>query len=142
MAQMLKPGSEHYEENSEHSGGSSEHSISDPCCGSGVMMIATCKTMTNAQLDDTIFVGQDIDITCVMMCALNFVFFNLNGYVILGNSLAGEIRRVFQTIRSYMGGSIIEVPIETIPVPEMKIIEKAVREPAMPKLFQPTLFGQ
>jgi len=124
MAQILAP----------HSG-----SISDPCCGSGVMMIAACKTMTGAQLDDALFVGQDIDFTCVIMCALNFVFFNLNGYVILGNSLAMEMRRVFKITRSYMGGSIVEVPVESIPVPEMKIIEKAVREP---RLVQPGLFGQ
>jgi type I restriction-modification system DNA methylase subunit len=55
--------------------------INDCACGSGVMLIAACKTMTNEQLDKTVFVGQDIDFTCVMMCALNLTFFNLHGYV-------------------------------------------------------------
>jgi type I restriction-modification system DNA methylase subunit len=125
MAQMLQP-----------TGGC----INDPCCGSGLMFIAAAKTMTNEQLDNTVFVGQDIDFTCVMMCALNLTFFNLNGYVIHGNTLALERRRIFRTTRSYMGGSIAEIPVEKIEPEELKVIEKAVREPAMLKIVQPGLF--
>ncbi|MDH4101599.1 MAG: N-6 DNA methylase [Nitrospirota bacterium] len=109
-------------------------SISDPACGSGRLLIAKLKTMTNAQADKAVFVGQDVDFTCVMMCALNFVFFNVNGYVIWGNALARtDYRRVFRTVRSYMGGSIIEIDPETIKpateAPEVKTPDAGVRWP-------------
>jgi type I restriction-modification system DNA methylase subunit len=119
--------------------------ILDPCCGSGVMLIAAAKNMTAEQCAKSLFVGQDIDFTCVMMCALNLTFFNLNGYVILGNTLMMETRRVFQTTRSYTGGGLHEIP-----VPELKPEEKAMLEEARKaasstpsrqrKLIQPALF--
>lgn len=83
--------------------------ILDPCCGSGVMLIEAIKTMTNETLDNSVFVGQDIDLTCVKMCALNLLFFNVNGYVVWGDSLAMECKKVYQTARSYEGGSIREL---------------------------------
>ena len=111
-------------------------SISDPCCGSGRMLIATCKLTPARDLDTITFVGQDVDETCVMMCALNFTFFNLNGYVYLGNSLGNEVRRAFQTQRSYLGGSIRE--IDPPPVPEVK--EKVEQVPDRNQTLQQSLF--
>jgi type I restriction-modification system DNA methylase subunit len=43
--------------------------ISDPCCGAGIMLVEACKTMTYEDLDNSLFVAQDIDYTCVRMCA-------------------------------------------------------------------------
>lgn len=83
--------------------------ILDPACGSGIMLIAAIKNMTNAQIDDSIFCGQDIDLTCVKMCALNLLFFNVNGYVIWGDTLKFECKKVYETKRSYLGGSIREL---------------------------------
>jgi hypothetical protein len=83
--------------------------ILDPCCGSGVMLIEAIKTMDNESLDNSVFVGQDIDITCVKMCALNLMFFNVDGYVVWGDSLLMECKKVYQTARSYEGGSIREL---------------------------------
>lgn len=83
--------------------------ILDPCCGSGVMLVEAIKTMTNEQLDEACFCGQDIDITCVKMCALNLLFFNVNGYVVWGDTLLMQCNKVYQTKRSYLGGSIREV---------------------------------
>lgn len=120
MAKMIRP----------------EGSISDPCCGSGVMFIAACKEMTGEQLDKSVFVGQDIDLTCVMMCALNLTFFNLNGYVIWGNSFTNERKLVFRTIRSALGGSLVEVPVESLPMPE--IPEKPVFKPDISKPARPS----
>lgn len=114
--------------------------INDCCCGSGVMLIAACKTMTNEQLDKAVFVGQDIDFTCVMMCALNLTFFNLNGYVIWGNSLTLERKRIFKTIRSYMGGSLIEVPVDSIGPASQKPEKKEVVRIEKEKIIQPVLF--
>jgi type I restriction-modification system DNA methylase subunit len=83
--------------------------ILDPCCGSGVLLIEAIKTMDNEALDNSVLVGQDIDLTCVKMCALNLMFFNVNGYVIWGDSLLLECKKVYQTARSYVGGSISEL---------------------------------
>jgi hypothetical protein len=83
--------------------------ILDPCCGSGVLLIEAIKTMDNESLDNSVLVGQDIDLTCVKMCALNLMFFNVDGYVVWGDSLAMECKKVYQTARSYAGGSIREL---------------------------------
>jgi type I restriction-modification system DNA methylase subunit len=83
--------------------------ILDPCCGSGIMLVESIKTMKQEQLDNAIFYGQDIDLTCVKMTALNLCFLNVNGYVIQGNTLAMECNRVYQTGRSIYGGSIKEL---------------------------------
>lgn len=68
--------------------------ILDPCCGSGVMLIETIKTMNNKTIEDSTFYGQDIDLTCVKMCALNLLFFNVNGFVIWGDSLLMTCEKV------------------------------------------------
>lgn len=83
--------------------------IIDPCCGSGVMLVEAIKTMDNETLNNSLICGQDIDITCVKMCALNLLFFNVNGYVVWGDSLLMECNKVYQTKRSYLGGSIREL---------------------------------
>lgn len=83
--------------------------ILDPCCGSGVMLIEAIKTMNNEVLDESLFVGQDVDLTCVKMCALNLLFFNVNGYVVWGDSLLMQCNKVYQTQRSYLGGHIREL---------------------------------
>lgn len=86
-----------------------EGRILDPCCGSGVMLVEVIKTMKHEDLDKAVFYGQDIDLTCVKMTALNLCFFNVNGYVIQGNTLAMECNMVYQTGRSVYGGSIREL---------------------------------
>ena len=83
--------------------------ILDPACGSGIMLIEALKTMDNEKLDEAMFFGQDIDLTCVKMCALNLMFFNVNGFVVWGDSLSLECRKVYETERSYLGGSIREL---------------------------------
>lgn len=83
--------------------------ILDPCCGSGIMLVESIKIMTNEELDKATFYGQDIDLTCVKMCALNLLFFNVNGFIVWGDSLLMECRKVYQTQRSYLGGSIREL---------------------------------
>jgi|WetSurMetagenome_2_1015567.scaffolds.fasta_scaffold309036_1 hypothetical protein len=83
--------------------------ILDPCCGSGVMLIAALQTMDNDKLDKAEFFGQDIDLTCAKMCALNLMFFNVNGFVVWGDSLKLECNKVYLTTRSYLGGSIKEL---------------------------------
>lgn len=102
--------------------------VSDPSCGSGIMLVSQIKQMTNEQLDTATFCGQDLDLTCVMMCALNMLFFNVNAYVIWGNTLLMEKLRVFRTKRSYLGGEIYEIDIKSIPVQEAEIIKQSIQQ--------------
>lgn len=83
--------------------------VLDPCCGSGVLLIEAIKTMDCQTINEAKIFGQDIDLTCVKMCALNLLFFNVNGFVIWGNSLTYECNKVYQTMRSPLGGSIREL---------------------------------
>ena len=80
--------------------------ILDPACGSGIMLVEGAKTMTKDECDEAFFTGQDIDGTCVKMCALNLCFFNLNGYVVQGDTLALQYNYGYKTTRSVFGGSI------------------------------------
>jgi len=88
--------------------------ILDPCCGSGVMLVEAIKTIKTDVLREALFFGQDIDITCVKMCALNLTFFNVNGFVVWGDSLLLECKQVYQTSRSQLGGSIRELNDEDL----------------------------
>lgn len=88
--------------------------VLDPCCGAGIMLVESIKTMKNDELDNSVFYGQDIDLTCVKMCALNLLFFNVNGYVIWGDTLLMEVNKVYETRRSYLGGSIREIQDEAL----------------------------
>lgn len=88
--------------------------ILDPCCGSGIMLIETIKSMTNEDIEQSVFYGQDIDLTCVKMCALNLMFFNVDGFVVWGDSLAMTCNKVYQTKRTYEGGVIRELTDEAL----------------------------
>ncbi|WP_301964929.1 N-6 DNA methylase [uncultured Desulfovibrio sp.] len=52
--------------------------VLDPACGAGACLIAAAKEQTFEQNGRAVFVGQDIDLTCVRMTALNLMFFNLD----------------------------------------------------------------
>ena len=80
--------------------------INDPTCGSGIMLVESCKVMSFEELDKALFVGQDIDNTCFKMAALNMLFFNLNALIIWGDTLKMEYYKAYQTTRTYQGGVI------------------------------------
>lgn len=97
-------------------------SVCDPCCGSGRMLMAVAE-----EHRDWEFVGQDVDLRCARMTALNLAFRNLYGYVIHGNSLALEQHLVYRT--GFNGrGFVREVPVESCPVP----IQQAIIESPAP----------
>lgn len=59
------------------------------------------------------FVGQDIDLNCARMCALNLMFFNLDGLVVWGNTLTNEVHGAWETRRSVaFGGTLRAVDSE------------------------------
>lgn len=83
--------------------------IFDPCCGSGIMLVEALKSMSEEDIMNSAFYGQDIDLTCVKICTLNLLFFNVDGYVIWGDSLLPECKKVYQTKRTNTGGVIREL---------------------------------
>jgi len=105
--------------------------VLDPCCGSGVLLVEALKTMDSVTLDSSLLCGQDVDLTCVKMCALNLMFFNTNGYVVWGDSLMLECRKVYKTSRSIIGGSIQELTgeaFESFKQSYIPSIEKVIKE--------------
>lgn len=88
--------------------------IYDPTCGAGVMFIAAAKNMTFEDNGRAIFIGHDLDINCVRMCALNLMFFNLNGIIIHGNTLTMEVKDSWQTTRTLFGGNLKHVDPESV----------------------------
>ncbi len=88
---------------------SSPKSVCDPCCGSGRMLLAVAERHRHWE-----FVGQDVDIRCVRITALNLALRNLYGYVIHGDSLRMESKLVYRT--GFNGrGFVREVPPESVP---------------------------
>lgn len=122
--------------------------ILDPSCGSGVMLVEAIKTMESEALGNSVFYGQDIDLTCVKMCALNLLFFNVNGFVIWGDSLLLECNKVYETRRSFTGGSIRELKgdifeqfrqsyIMAVKKPVTEILTTALNQEEIKKLSAP-----
>ncbi len=92
-------------------------SVCDPCCGSGRMLLAAAEINRSFEL-----VGQDVDLRCVRMTALNLAFRNLYGYFIWGNTFRLEQKLVYRT--GFNGRSFIrEVAIESCPAPVKHVIE-------------------
>lgn len=88
-------------------------SVHDPACGAGAGLIACAQEQTFEQNNRAFFVGQDIDLNCARMCALNLMFFNLDGLVVWGNTLTKEVRGAWETRRSVaFGGTLRAVDSE------------------------------
>jgi hypothetical protein len=102
--------------------GSARKSVCDPCCGSGRMLLAVADLKPHWE-----FVGQDVDLRCVRMTAINLALRNLYGYVVWGNSLGLEKRLVYRTGFN-LQGVIREIPLENCPAP----VQQSVREAAEP----------
>lgn len=81
--------------------------VCDPACGAGVGLIACAKEQTFEQNNRAFFIGQDIDLNCARMCALNLMFFNLDGLVVWGNTLTLEVRGAWETRRSVAFGGTL-----------------------------------
>ncbi len=99
-----------------------KNSVCDPACGCGRMLLAVAEMHPH-----WLFVGQDVDLRCVRMCAINLALRNLYGYVIQGNSLTDERRLVYRTGFD-LTGVISEVPLDNCPEP----VQKIVTEPTSP----------
>jgi hypothetical protein len=81
------------------------------------------------------YMGQDLDLLCVKMAALNLCFFNLEGVILHGNSLKGEVLRGYRTSSSLLGGSIRDLSVEECNVWADKVRGTKPREVAEGALF-------
>lgn len=74
--------------------GTGYETVNDPCCGSGVMLIAATNRMIelNRNLHTSLFVvGQDIDYHVAMMAYIQLSLLGAAGYVVAGDSLLNPI---------------------------------------------------
>ncbi len=70
----------------------SKKRVFDPACGSGRMLLAVAEVQTHWE-----YFGQDIDLRCVRMTAINLALRNLYGYVLWGDTLRDEVKLVYRT---------------------------------------------
>lgn len=87
--------------------------VHDPCCGSGRMLLAAADVNRGRE-----FIGQDIDLRCVRITAINLALRNLYGYVLWGDSLANQCKLIYRT--GFNGRGVIRhaSPAELPSVPE------------------------
>ena len=96
-----------------------KRTVCDPACGSGRMLLAVAEIHPHWE-----FHGQDVDLRCVRLTALNLAFRNLYGYVTWGNSLGNEKKLVYRTGFN-LSGFIREIKLEECPAP----VRQAATEP-------------
>lgn len=80
--------------------------LSEPACGAGGMVLAFVKIMLSHGHDPAkrLWVQcQDVDRTAALMCYLQLSLWNVPAAVIVGNTLAMEVREVFYTPAHYLG---------------------------------------
>lgn len=70
------------------------YGVSDSCCGSGAMAMGVIKVLGNRGIEDmsgnTLFILQDIDITCVRMAYINMCLLGVSARITWGNSLIDD----------------------------------------------------
>lgn len=104
--------------------------VCDPCVGSGRMLIAALKTRKNP-----ICFGQDKDLLCVKMTALNMCFFNADSQIVWGDSLKGECLKAYETRNSPLGGSVFEIDPETVEWAKFKEVKEVIRDQSQQTLL-------
>jgi len=103
-------------------------SVNDPCCGSGRMLLASAEIQPNWH-----FVGQDVDLRCTRMTAINLALRNHYGHVVHGNSLSNTTDRIYETGRVQVWGNAIRKVIH-VPLPER---EPEVKDCTPPERGEP-----
>lgn len=108
--------------------------VLDPCCGSGRMLLSVAERQPHWE-----FVGQDVDLRCVRMTAINLALRNHYGYVIWGNSLGNDRRLVYRTGFNARGFIRSLDPGECSPAVQEIVAEAAADPPtdARPATPQP-----
>jgi hypothetical protein len=106
--------------------------LSDPCCGTGRMFLAAVKAHPLRLWE---FVGQDIDLRCVRITAINLALWNQYAWVLHGNSLTTAVKLAYRT--GFDGKGVIrEVPGTDY---TKAIAERAAPEPPVEsKMYEDT----
>ncbi len=100
-----------------------QKSVCDPASGSGRMLLAVAEMQPH-----WLFVGQDVDLRCVRLTAINLALRNLYGYVIWGNSFSNERRLVYRTGFD-LTGFLSEVSVEDCPKPVRALATEPATHP-------------
>lgn len=103
--------------------------VADPACGSGRLLVHTAKK-TPEKVEHAVYCGQDKDPMCAKMTALNLCFFNLDGYVVLGDSFRVEARRLWETQSTFMGGEVRELNPDEVGNPFEQTLQANMEEQA------------
>lgn len=106
--------------------------VNDPCCGSGRMLLSAAKLQPNWQ-----FVGQDVDLRCVRMTAINLALRNHYGHVVHGNSLGNTCDQILETGRVQVWGNAIR-KVSRVPLPDREPETIDVTPPSDSKEGSPT----
>jgi Type I restriction-modification system methyltransferase subunit len=81
--------------------------VYDPCCGSGVMLVASISVMKKRKIDfqhDVFFLGTDIDAKCARMTFIQLSLLGAPAVVICGNTLTKETFWERETFSYYLSG--------------------------------------
>lgn len=80
--------------------------LSEPACGAGGMVLAFVRVLISHGLNPAQHLWvrcQDIDRTAALMCFIQLALWNVPAVVIVGDTLADEVREVFYTPAHYLG---------------------------------------
>jgi len=99
------------------------YTVADPASGTGRLLIYAARKLPDDV--DAIFYGQDKDVTCAKMTALNLCFFNMDGYSVYGDSLKVEQRKMWGTQSTPMGGEIQELDVDEFDNPFEQALEQS-----------------
>ena len=102
MAQMNVPPAELDDDGDPICDLETRRTVNDPCCGSGRMLLAVGKVHPHWH-----FVGQDVDLRCVRMTAINLALRNHYGHVVHGNSLTVTNELTYEPGRVQVYGNAI-----------------------------------
>ncbi|MBX3452810.1 MAG: hypothetical protein KF777_24955 [Planctomycetaceae bacterium] len=72
------------------------------------------------------FIGQDVDLRCTRMTAINLALRNHYGHAVWGNSLANEAKLIYETGRIQVWGNAIRTT-DRVPLPDREPQEIALR---------------
>jgi hypothetical protein len=101
------------------------YSVMDPAAGSGRLLISAAKQLPAEEAE---FHAVDKDSTCAKMSALNLCFFNMDGYVVHGDSLSQEYHTVWVTEGSALGGTVYELDDEQWTDPYQEATEQQSKQ--------------
>lgn len=105
--------------------------LSEPCCGSGAMIIGCINTMIDAGFNPQTQLWvecRDIDFTAAMMCYIQLSLLHIPASIIVGDSLLNETRFQLYTLAHFLGNWQYKLEQTVIIESEMESKAEAVLE--------------